>query len=87
MTFCWQFAWGFPICELPIHKRSLGTATCISSVWSCRMSSAPREARRVIGSALGVLDDWRQFAQGCRANLLIVGELAATAREDILAGC
>jgi hypothetical protein len=48
------------------------------------MSSAPREARRVIGSALGVLDDWRQFAQGCRANLLIVGELAARDREDIL---
>lgn len=48
------------------------------------MDSAPRQARRVIGPALDVLDDWRQLAQGCRANLLIVGELAAREREDIL---
>ena len=48
------------------------------------MSSAPRKARRVIGPGLGVLDDWRQFAQGCRTNLLLVGELAAGEREDIL---
>ena len=38
----------------------------------------------MIRPALGVLDDWRQFAQACRTNLLIVGELAAREREDIL---
>jgi hypothetical protein len=48
------------------------------------MSSAPRRARRVVGPALGVLDDWRQLAQPCRTNLLIVGELAAKDREDVL---
>ena len=62
------------ICGIPIHKHGhWGQQLCISSVWSCRMRSAPRKARRVIISA-----------SLPRPHLLIVGELAARDREDIL---
>ena len=48
------------------------------------MSAVPGDARRMIRPALGVLDEWRQLAHGCRANLLIVGALAAGERKEII---
>ena len=46
--------------------------------------TAARKAPRETRPALTVLDECERLAQACRANLLIVGRLPATQREDIV---